>query len=370
MAKLKFIGVAQAISQVTEITIGGTWSAGETVRLTINGKYVEYVAQGGDTAALVAAGLQAAADASTDAEFTEVTFTVATTKVTATGTAGIPFTITTSETAASGTSSASTTVSATGPHHWDNAANWSTGSVPVNSDEVYVELSSVWIKYGFPTGLTLAKFIMTAGSVGLPDENANGYAEYRSTYLTISSAIVTIYGGSTVRISTESANTVVTVDKSGTADIKTNHSSAAVYSLRGTTRFVPSDGETGQASIVRCNANAVLEIGAGATVATVLSAGRSEIRGAITTLTVEGDICTLKNGSSTTVNVNGGEFSYESTSTITTANLAAGVFDCSGDVRQKTITNFNFNGGTLVNPNRVITFTNGIIPGVDLLQAG
>ncbi len=85
MAKLKYLGTAEAVSQVDEITLGGTWSAGESVRITINGRFVDYVAIGGDTAALVAAGLQAAAAASTAPEFEEITFTVATTKVTATG---------------------------------------------------------------------------------------------------------------------------------------------------------------------------------------------------------------------------------------------------------------------------------------------
>lgn len=369
MAKLKFIGVAQAVSQVDEVTLGGTWVAGETARLTINGKYVEYVVVTSDTPALVAAGLQALAAASDEPEFGEVTFTVATTKVTATGTAGLPFTMTVSEASTSGTIATSTSVDATGPSHWDDAANWSTGSVPANSDEVYVELEDVWIKYGFPTGLTLAKFVMSAGSVGLPDVNSNGYTEYRSTYLTVSSAIVTINGGSLVRVSTESANSVVTSQASATVDIKTNHSSAQVHALAGTVRLLVSDGDTGQASIARCNENASLEIGAGATVATVLTAGNCTIRGAITTLTIEGDNCVLE-GSATTVNVNAGSFSYETTSTITTVNLAGGVFECRNDIRAKTITTFNMSGGQLSNPHRVITFTNGVAPSVDLLQAG
>jgi hypothetical protein len=368
MAKLKFLGIAQAVSQVDEVTIGGTWSAGETARLTINGKFVQYVVVTSDTPALVAAGLQALAAADDSGEFEEIAFTVAGAKITATGTAGIPFTMTVAEASASGTIATTTTVNATGPNHWDNAVNWSTGSVPANSDEVFVELASVAIKYGFPTGLTLAKFVQSAGQVGIPDTNDAGFAEYRPTHLTIASAAVQIDGGTLSRIDTESANTVV-VCQGRSVDLKVNHSSAQVHALAGTVRLGASDADAVQASVARCNPSASLVIGAGATVATVLTAGQCTIRGAITTLTVEGERCVLE-GSSTTVNVKGGVFSYESVSTITTATVeAAGVFDCQNDIRAKTVTNFNLNGGQLSNPHRVITFTNGIQPGADLIQA-
>lgn len=367
MAKLRFLGIAQAVSQVETITLGGTWSAGETATITINGKFVQYVVESGDAAADVAAGLQALADASDEPEFQECTWTVVTTAITATGTAGIPTTITVSEGSASGTIATTTTTSATGPYHWDNAANWSTAAVPVNSDEVYIDLEEVEVRYGFPTGLTLAKFVMSAGSVGNADWNDSGYAEFRDRYLTVSSAIVTINGGTLVRVSTESANTVVNSQATGVVDIKTNHASAAIYALAGSVRVCPADSDTGQASIVRCSPGASLEIGAGFTVATMLVSGTCTIRGAVTTLTIEEDTTKLE-GSATTVNLNGGIFSYETASTITTVTQTAGTFDCSADIRGKTITTFNFNGGQLLNPHRIITFGT-FTPGADTLMA-
>ncbi len=207
-----------------------------------------------------------------------------------------------------------------------------------------------------------------AGSVGLPDTNSNGYAEYRSTYLTISSAIVEIVSAQLCRVSTESANAVITSQHRGTVDVKVNHSSAQVHALAGTVNICPSEADTGQCSVARCNAGASLLIGAGVTVATVLAAGRTTIRGSVTTLTVEGEQ-TRHQGTITTVNVNSGELSYESTATITTVNLAGGVFECRNDVRAKTITNFNLSGGMLSNPFRTITFSNGIAPAADLVQA-
>jgi hypothetical protein len=367
MAKLKFLGIAQAISQVDTVTLGGTWAAGDTARITINGKFVQYTAITADTPALVAAGLRALAAASLEGEFKEITFTSAAAQITARGTAGVPFTMTVSRTSVSGTIATTTTIAATGPFHWNNAANWSGGALPVNTDEVFVEATTAQILYGFPTGLALARFVQSAGLVGLPDANANGYMEYRATHLTVSAAAVQIDGGQRSRISTESANSVVAC-QGRTVDLRVNNASAQVHALAGTVKLLTSGTDTGQASIARCAPGATLEVGYGATVATVLSAGQCLIRGAVTTLTVEGENCVLE-GSATTVNVRDGVFSYETTSTITTVNLEGGLFECRNDIRAKTITSFNMTGGQLSNPNRVLTFTNGIQPAVDLLQA-
>ncbi len=118
----------------------------------------------------------ALAEASDDPEFAEVdTWTLNTATITATGASGIPITITGSEASASGTITINTTQAATGPHHWDNGDNWSTGAVPASSDEVYVESANSIIKYGLPTSLTLDRFVCRLGQVGLPDRNPAGY---------------------------------------------------------------------------------------------------------------------------------------------------------------------------------------------------
>jgi len=369
MAKLKFIGIAQSVSQIDVVTLGGTWAAGEKARLTINGKFVEYTAIVADTPALVAVGLAAAAAASTAGEFREIAFTRVTTTVIGTSIAGTPFTMTVSEDSASGTIGTSTTQAATGPNHWNNAANWSTAVVPTTADEVFVEASSVAIRYGFPTALVLAKFVQSAGAVGLPDTNSAGFEEYRAKYLTISAAIVSVDGGTLSRISTESVTSVITSQSRNAVDVKVNHATAQVHAMAGVVRVVPSDAETGQAATIRCAENARLEIGAGVTVGTVLSAGISTIRGTITTLTVEGGECKFQ-GVLTTANVKGGTMYYESGSTITTVNLSElGLFECRTDIRAKTVTTFNMTGGRLSNPHRVITFTN-FQPDTDMLQAG
>ena len=58
MAKLVFTSAAQAISQVDSITLGGTWSAGETATIKVGLKSVTYTVVTGDDSDAVAAGAQ------------------------------------------------------------------------------------------------------------------------------------------------------------------------------------------------------------------------------------------------------------------------------------------------------------------------
>ncbi len=355
MAKIRFLGRAQAVSQVDTITIGGTWSAGEKARITINGKWVEYAAVTADTAALVAAGLQAAAVASTNAEFREITWTVAGAVITATSTAGVPVTLAVSETAASGTITLSNVTAATGPWNWNNADNWSGGAVPAASDEVYLDLAGAAIRYGFPTGLALAKLVQSDGQIGLPAINTAGYTEYRPTHLTVSAAIVQIDGGQLCRVNTESAAAKVIGQARGTdIDVIVNHASAEINALAGTVKAWSSGVSSGQALAARCNAGATLELGYGGTVATVMSAGTTLARCTCTAVTCEGGQLTLE-GSATTVNVRDGVLSLETDQTITTLNHQGGTVECRNDIRAKTVTTYNLSAGTLNDPYRVLT---------------
>lgn len=95
MATNRWVGGAAAFSQNTYITPASV-ATGNVYQLTMNGKSVQYVAIGGDTVALVIAGLVVAATASTaPPEFTEVTWTSQTTYLLATAlTPGVPFTVT------------------------------------------------------------------------------------------------------------------------------------------------------------------------------------------------------------------------------------------------------------------------------------
>jgi hypothetical protein len=384
MAKLLYLGTAQARVQVSTVTIGGTWGDTETVTIKIGGKSVTYTCSGTPTAATVAAGLQALAAASTDPEFRELVWTVNAAVITATGAvAGVPVTIGGSEVSSSGTITLAVVTAATGPNHWDNADNWSTGAVPVNSDEVFFE-ANVAALYGLPSsGLTLAKFIMRAGRIGLPDTNASGYAEYRPTRAVFSCVDVQLgisagVGPQLCRLDlSTSAAKVVVFGVSGAqsgmfapVDVVVNSASAEVAAISGSVAVAPSGDETTTVLSCRCGKNATMLVGAGVTVTNLLTAGQTRCLASVTNLTVDDGTCTLA-GAATVAElvVRGGTFVHNSTGTITDAVVGPGTFDGSQDIRARTVTDLEVQkGGVYRDPYNAITVTNGIVLGDDADQ--
>lgn len=378
MAKLIFIGAAQAKPQITTITIGGTWADGETVTIRIGGKTVTYVCVGTPTAAVVAAGLQALADASSDPEFNEIEWTVLSAVITATSEPGLPVTISVSETAASGTITPSTTQAATGPNHWDNIDNWSTGAVPTTSDEVFIESSAVAVKYGLPTSLTLDKFVHKAGSLGLPDRNPAGYREYRPrravfTCVDVQIGIGPNNGPTLCRIDLASGAAVVVIFGSGTGigavDMLLNNVAAVVSVINGAVSIAGSGNETSSVGEVRVARNATAMLGEGLTVVDVVSSGAVIAYCNITALTVDDGNATQMDGTIGTLLVRGGRFTHKSPGTITAATVGPGTIDCAQDIRERTITDLTISrGGTFSDPYNAITVTNGIELGADANQ--
>lgn len=204
MATVRWIGAAQARAQVDTLTVGSTTS-GHTFIVTINGKTVTYTAGTGETVTTIAAGILALLQAMTEGEFTELTFetgTVAGT-LTVTGTSdGLPFTLSVS--GGTGTFSRTATTAAVSPHDANNAANYSGGAVPSNSDVLILEGTDVSILTGLTAlaSVSLASFTRKAsftGSIGLPDISSRGYREYRTRELSVNAPIINIVQASTDR---------------------------------------------------------------------------------------------------------------------------------------------------------------------------
>jgi len=238
MATTRWVGKAAATYHVVTVTVGGTIEAGDLFTLTMNGKSLSVSAT--NTSAATTAGLIVAAwnllSSSLYPEFSRITAAADTADVVLTADdAGIPFTVTAATTEANGgtaddqTFSATTTTTATGPYHWDNAANWSGGAVPVNSDVVYVEGTSTPIRYGLAqSAVTLATLYIEAdftGSIGLPEINTSSsaaYPEYRDRYLAIGATILRVGGGEgqgspLLRIDTGSVQTALAVHRTGSS---------------------------------------------------------------------------------------------------------------------------------------------------------
>lgn len=214
-ATRRWTGNAVNIKQVDTITVADTWAADDTVTLTINGNDLVITIGTDTTTAQVATAIKEAvmgaeadqtgtgdhsfsptAGGQAIPEFTEITATVSSSVVTLTAnTAGIPFTLSVTEsTAGDGTATEATATSATGSNFFSNADNWTGATVPVDNDDIVFDSGDVDCLYGLAPAIQPGSFKRLSsytGKIGLPEENANGYREYRTTYLTFDDNSVT-----------------------------------------------------------------------------------------------------------------------------------------------------------------------------------
>jgi hypothetical protein len=198
MATQRWLGNAAPVTQVTTLTPASP-SANDTFTVTCNSKSISYQTAAG-TVADVCNGLANAINNNTNnfQEFTEFTAQNNGATIALTGnTPGLPFTVSPSvQTSGSATFTQSATTACTGPNFWDNAANWSTGSAPAASDDVYFDAGNVPCLYNLSqSSITLNSLNVYAaytGTIGLPLYNSKGYREYRTLELTISATTVNI----------------------------------------------------------------------------------------------------------------------------------------------------------------------------------
>ncbi len=77
----------------------------------------------------------------------------------------------------------------------------------------------------------------------------------------------------------------------------------------------------------------------------------------VTTMNVNGGTVTQVKNKPTTLNVYGGKIYYNSADVPTTLNLWGGILDTSQDARAKTFDTVNYYGGTINDPNNILTIT-------------
>ena len=348
-------GDAAPIAQVTTCTVGGTIEANDNFTITIGSKSVTTVA-GSTTAATVATNIVTAINALTATRYPEfASITWATTSggaFTATGkTAGQPFTVTLTTTENGGgaadaqTFTQSATTAADGGAFWSTAANWSTGSVPVNSDDVIFQNSSNPCLYGIDqsavalTSLTIDQSF--TGTIGLPRVNTGGYTEYREQYLKIGATTITIgrgpgQGSGRIKINTGSVQTALNIINAGSPlepDVKSvvfrgTHASNAVVIGKGSLCVANFAGETSTLATLKqgyqssVNGDTDVKLGSGVTLssATVTKTGGTlEINSTCQTIINTAGETTINSGNQTTMTVTGGTVRYKSGGTCTTA---------------------------------------------------
>lgn len=396
MSTVRWVGNARAINQVDTVTPGGTWEVDDVINFTINGKILSIVA--GDTViANICANIVTAWTACTFPEFLEITASVSGSTVLLTSvTAGTPFTcaVATTETgggaADSQTITESTTTSNSSPNDWSLALNWSTGSVPVSTDSVYIEDSSVSILYGLgQSAVTLTLLSIGSsftGTIGLPDYNPSGYEEYRTTILALSATTIKLgyginSGSSQIRLNTGSVQTAITVYGTGNPlsptlsafQWKGTHSSNTLEVLKGFVSVAKNPGETSTVSakigyITNSASDSNVVFGSGVTIGSTfaMSGGVVEINSALTTVNQTGGTLTVLAGGITTLNTYSGVTYYNTSGgTIATALIGAkGKLDFSQDMNAKTITNVLLiaAGGELSDPFGVVAYSAGYKP--------
>ena len=421
MANNRWLGRAQAIAQVDTVTVANTWATNDTITLTINTKsLVVTIGEVSPTTATVALAIQEAwededftdalnsktpADGGQDiVEHAEITATVSGSVVTLThDTPGNPFVMTVTEvTGGDGTATEATATAATGPNFYDNVDNWSLGAIPVvaadeTGDDVFFDDSSVSVLHGLDQShasnhvpsVTVSRNY--TGQIGLPKQNLGGYVEYRGDYLQLSATTITTgrgdgSGSSQLKLDTGVQQTAITVESTGSPPFgleavlwKGTHASNTLEVHTGSVGVAVFGGELATivtlrntAGEVRCSENTTL------TTVTNESgnvAVHSNIQGVLTN--ASGTILVGGLATVLTLALEGGTCNYQSTGTITTANIGGfnrgARLDFSGDNSPRIITNavsLRLNG-SIFDPLKTVTYSAGIQPGagVELISA-
>jgi len=386
MGVVQWRGGATATAQVNTLTPSG-FSAADVVTLTINGKEIEVTATSGVASELVALLVTAVGQYdNTIAEWSEVSASGTGALVLTGPTDGKPFTVSAAITGAGSISNIATT-SPTGPYHWDEANNWDTGAVPINSDDVYFQDSDIDCLYGLAqSAVTLASLHIKAsytGKLGLQNWNGD-YYEYRATMLAIGATLCYIgegegSGSQRLKIDFGSVQTSVYVTQTGTAEdsaagafsMAGTHASNALYVNRGTVGVAMNEPEQDSklatlsiGYIESEETDSVVQCGAGMTQLTTITQNGGELIFAsnVTTFTQRaGEAAVEGTATVATADVNG-VFYYASSGTMTQAYVrSSGSLNFTRDLRAKTVTDCSIFGGGEINDRlRVVTWTNPI----------
>lgn len=395
----KAIAVAQVVTvQVTAFDVTTTY--------TINIGGVEVSVLGVTDADATAAALSTALNDSAHPYFTAITWSVLTDTVTGTADlAGLPFAATSSVAGGAGTIGVITeTVAATGPNFWNDPDNWSTGAIPVSTDDVAFRDSAIPVMHGLvQTAVALDTLTVEAsytGKIGLRSDqlavSADGLntdttvPEYRPTYLDIGWTDCDLGGhngpgrpSGSSRIRLDNANTgtsetrvhstatsgdgdkpaVLLLFAAANADLEVRSASGGVGIAAG----VPLETSTiGDVTVTDATSGSSVFIGDGVTMTNYTQRGglnRMSSAGDITTVTVLGGDLDIRGGDYTISNltVRGGlvRDSHRNSggNEWTTVNLQGGTLNLSDSSLVRTVGTFVADLGVLIARWDLLTLT-------------
>lgn len=406
---------ALPVAQVETLTFANTWAANDTATVTINSRTItmtvgttatttqcatELAAVLSSASSTLGTGYSATERGPNIPEFREFTAEASGSTVVLTGvTKGKPFTVTTGEgTTGDGTLGRATTTAASGPYHFGGTANWSTGAVPVDSDDIVFSNNSGELRYDIDQNAispeSLKIFQSFTGKIGLKNTNTDDstypYNEYREKYLIMGATAdgvtndVTIgqgegSGSGRLKLSFGTATANVVVYNTGEPEetgipsaLFKGTSTSNTYDIRkgnvGIGFFV---GDSANISALRVSyvdsrdSDATVVCGPGVTFnnpTIVIDGGDVTLESATTggTITLNGGTLTILGGAHPAITINGGTLIYMGTGTLTTLTMNGGTFDRGSDVRAVTITNCTLHeGARFLDRAGVVTVTNG-----------
>lgn len=375
MTTKRWVGGAAGVFDLWTVTLSGT-VVSQTYTMTINGKSITFTSTAsgpGSTVNDILTALVALWNATNPAppqEFQELTAagvgTVGSfTGMTLTGdTVGKPSLISVA-TGGGATFSIANTTPATGPNHFNNAANWSTGTAPANGDNLVFDNGNVPCLYGISTSLTGTTVNVQPGygaTIGLPQVNVDAttsYFEYRPTELTVAGGTAIINSSSLTRCNlafganlatvqvlqtgrrpNKSVPTVLISGGNGSSSLAITSGDVATAFYTGQTADFPTISTSFQTNALN---DVTLYCGPGTTLGTVnMNGGTLTTNNAVTTLNQgpSGGTLIVAAGAVTTLNINAGTCIYSSTGALGTATVSGnGLLDFSRDPSAKTVTN-------------------------------
>lgn len=284
-------------------------------------------------------------------------------------------------------------VTSSGPNDASVGANYSSGALPSNGDELWFDDASNGPEFGLTAlaSITLARVMFTqnfTGQVGRPERITVGqttYLEYRDKYLQLrpsssSSPIVVNCSSAVMRINTQTYQTLLQVIGTGSPQGDTpalcwlgTHASNAVIVDKGSVGVAFFPGEVSTVLTLRMGYinqvedDAIVRTGIGVTLGTCLKIGGNlRTEAGLTTLTQRGGTSEITGAITTTATIYAGVFRYRGTSTIAAIvchAISETYWNESNQTRTCTDTTI-YPGATWQDPGATVTHTNAIlIPG-------
>lgn len=365
-----YTGQRQPRAQVSTFTVTAN-AIGTVFTATVNAKPVTFTS----TTAVVAdaaAGLVAAATARTaPAEVRELAWSASGATVTVTGPAdGAPFTVTPSA-SGGGTVGSVTTAASQSPYDAADTQNYAGGALPAAGDTLLFDPSwpDASVRYGLDTFAAVAVKVTRrpghAGRIGLPDQAAAGYREYRTRSFATAGVTLLVAqsdqdDAQAVRLRSTAGSAVALSVSGGRAPGVGDEPvecyglpASSVVNVAGAGLALAAEGGQTTGTLAVESSSGTLRVGPGAVLgAVIVVGGDARIEAGFATLEVDrgGSVVALgAAAASTGVTVDGGTLAWNSTGSPAVVTVGdQGAFDLTAAPGPVAVTKLVLSAGSAV----------------------